>query len=74
MCWNFLSHHWYTWDGCEEKGAAFNRQIECLITTFFKCSHNRLKAVQSMSDWLKEEVSSLNNKDSSLATLPNINK
>ncbi|XP_065206847.1 Fanconi anemia group D2 protein [Planococcus citri] len=74
MCWKFLSHHWYTWDGCEEKGATFNRQIEYLLTAFFNFTNNKLKAVHSMSDWLKDEVTTLNSKDASLTTLPNINK
>lgn len=74
MCWKFLSHRWYTWDGYEEKGATFNRHIEYLISAFFNSSNNKLKAVHSMSDWLKDEISTLNNKDSSLTTLPNINR
>ncbi|XKL66741.1 hypothetical protein PGB90_010161 [Kerria lacca] len=74
ICWNYLSHHWYDWNGCEEKGAAFNKNIEYLITTFFNCSNNKLKAVQSMAECLKTEINTLNNKDSSLNALPNINK
>lgn len=69
-----MSHHWYDWNGCEEKGAAFNKNIEYLITTFFNCSNNKLKAVQSMAECLKTEINTLNNKDSSLNALPNINK
>lgn len=74
MCWNFLSHHWYDWDGREEKGATFNRSIEYLLTTFFNCSVDKLKAVSTMCEWLKTEITTLNNRDSSLSTLPNINK
>lgn len=74
MCWAFLSHHWYDCSGSEEKGPTFNKGIEYLLNTYFSCANHKIKAVELMCEWLKEEVPHLNNKDSSLTTLPNINK
>lgn len=74
ICWHFLTRHWYDWAGIEEKGATFNKNIEYLLTTFFSCHHNKLKVIQTMTEKLQEEVNTLNNKDTSLDVLPNINK
>jgi len=74
MCWSFLSQRWYDWNGCEEKGPNFNKGIEHLLTTYFSCTPQKIKAIQLMSERLQDEVTQLNNKDSSLPTLPNINK
>lgn len=74
ICWQYLTQCWFDLEGREEKGANYNKNIETLLTMYFDNSSDKVKTVESVTDWLKEEANYLTNKDSLLKTLPTFNR
>ncbi|KDR12150.1 Fanconi anemia group D2 protein isoform X3 [Zootermopsis nevadensis] len=74
MCLGFLSRQWYTLDGLPERGTVYNHQIESLVKTYFTNVPDRLSVISTTAELVKNEVQTIQNKDSCLDKFPTIDK
>lgn len=74
MCLGFLSRQWYTLDGLPEHGTVYNHQIESLVKTYFTNVPDRLSVISTTAELIKNEVQTIQNKDSCLDKFPTIDK
>lgn len=68
LCETFLSRLWYTFDGSIENGAQYNILLDELLKGLFK--NSSMTRTKNYFKWLKNEVSLLKQKNSTLKTFP----